>query len=392
MLRLYRIRWVVLSLLAFMALSTHFSFAQCSITNLDPSYCVNDAPVVLSAGPATNFIGNGVAGGIFDPAVAGPGTHTIYANDNASTYNIVTSGTFNRIAPPGSETTLSLLKDTDSGILGTAQGFFDFDFFGVTYNQLRIGSNGLIGLGTGGVSEPNNLDIPNATDPDNIIAAIWDDMTGTGTIKYWTIGSAPSRIFVIDFDLIRTLGLYPAIAQVQLYESTNIIEIHTQTAQFLTGGNFATQGIENVNGTVGYVIPGRDNESWDATNDFKAFVPACLDTKIVTVYTVPDITLSVTPATTTVCNSVNITVENAEIGFLYQLQEDGTSNPLSGFYPGTGTDLIIPSNPLAAPLIIKVYARNASSPACDGDLTNTATITAIDQAPLVTSNPSDVIA
>ncbi len=391
MLRFYSIKWVIFSALAVFALSPHFSLAQCTITNLNPSYCEDDAPVVLSAGAATNFIGNGVTAGVFDPSVAGPGTHTIYANDQASTYGIVTSGTFNRIAPPGTETTLVLGKDTDSGNLGVAEGFFDFDFFGNTYNQLRIGSNGLIGIGTGAVTDPNNVNIPDPTNPDNIIAAVWDDMTG-GTIKYWTIGTAPSRIFIVDFDLLRTTGAYAAIAQVKLYESSNIIEIHTQTALFATNGNFATQGIEDATGATGYPIPGRDNQSWDATNDYKAFVPACLDSKIVTVYGVPNIGLNVAPVATTVCNgtSVNITVENAEAGFLYQLQDDGTSSPLSGFYPGTGANLVIPSNPLTTPLTIKVYSRNASSPSCDGDLTNKATVTAIDAPPLVTSNPADV--
>ena len=147
-------------------------------------------------------------------------------------------------------------KDFESGIISTAEGFFNFDYFGTTYNQLRIGSNGLIGLGAGTVTDPNNLDVPNATVPNNIIAAIWDDMTGTGTIKYWTTGTAPSRIFIVDFDLLRTGGNYASIAQVKLYESTNIIEIHTQTALFATNGNFATQGIEDATGNNGYVVSG----------------------------------------------------------------------------------------------------------------------------------------
>lgn len=40
--------------------------------------CADDTPVTLSATPASgNWSGNGVSGGIFDPALAGPGTHTI---------------------------------------------------------------------------------------------------------------------------------------------------------------------------------------------------------------------------------------------------------------------------------------------------------------------------
>ena len=148
MLRFYRIQ-VVLMLLAFLAIKPHFSLAQCTISNLNPSYCSYDGTVVLDGGSATNFIGNGVSAGVFDPAVAGPGTHTIVANDHASSYGVITSGTFNRVAPPGTETTLSLGKDTNSGLIGVPEGFFNFDYFGTTYNQLRIGSNGIIGLGAG---------------------------------------------------------------------------------------------------------------------------------------------------------------------------------------------------------------------------------------------------
>src|ERR1700741_3693020 len=130
----YRINFVVL-LLALIAFGSTISFAQCTFTNLNSSYCTDDAPFGLSAGSATNFVGNGVTLGVFNPATAGAGTHTIIANDRASTYNVVTTGTFDRLAPPGTETTLSLAKDTDSGILGVANGFFNFDFFGTTYNQ-----------------------------------------------------------------------------------------------------------------------------------------------------------------------------------------------------------------------------------------------------------------
>ena len=113
---------------------------------------------------------------------------------------------------------------------------------------------------------------------------------------------------------------------------------------------------------------------------------------MVTVYGTPNLALNVTPASTTVCNnsSVDVTIENAESGFLYQLQDNGTSAPLSGFYAGTGADLVIPSNPLSLPVTIKIYARNTSSTACDGELTNQSTITAINTAPAITANPVDV--
>ncbi len=52
--------------------------AQCSFTGLDSIYCSNDEPVTLEADPGgETFSGPGMTGTTFDPALAGPGTHTI---------------------------------------------------------------------------------------------------------------------------------------------------------------------------------------------------------------------------------------------------------------------------------------------------------------------------
>ena len=49
-----------------------------SITNLNSSYCVNATPVTLTGSPSGGtFSGNGVLGGVFNPANAGAGNHTI---------------------------------------------------------------------------------------------------------------------------------------------------------------------------------------------------------------------------------------------------------------------------------------------------------------------------
>jgi hypothetical protein len=84
---------------------------------------------------------------------------------------------------------------------------------------------------------------------------------------------------------------------------------------------------------------------WNATNDFKSFVPICYEQKIVTVYAVPNVGLNVVPSATTTCSggSVNVIIQSAQSGFLYQLQNDVTASPLSGFYSGTGGNLTIPS-------------------------------------------------
>ncbi|MGB1102085.1 MAG: gliding motility-associated C-terminal domain-containing protein [Crocinitomicaceae bacterium] len=67
-------------------LYTSYSSAQCSFTGLDPTYCIDDAPVTLVGTPGGGtFSGPGMTGDEFDPAAAGVGVHTI-------TYDIPGSG------------------------------------------------------------------------------------------------------------------------------------------------------------------------------------------------------------------------------------------------------------------------------------------------------------
>lgn len=56
-----------------------------SFSGLDAAYCPDDAPVTLSGSPSGGtFSGNGISGSTFDPAAAGPGTHSItYSYTNA---------------------------------------------------------------------------------------------------------------------------------------------------------------------------------------------------------------------------------------------------------------------------------------------------------------------
>ena len=52
--------------------------SQCSIVGLNPTYCEDAVPIYLTADPmGGTFSGPGVADGIFTPADAGVGTHTI---------------------------------------------------------------------------------------------------------------------------------------------------------------------------------------------------------------------------------------------------------------------------------------------------------------------------
>ena len=57
-------------------------------------------------------------------------------------------------------------------------------------------------------------------------------------------------------------------AQLQLFEGTNRIEIHSSD---VPSDGFATQGIENANGTEGLATPERNSQTWSTSNDYVAF-------------------------------------------------------------------------------------------------------------------------
>ena len=250
--------------------------SQCSIlpdvdlSGLDTFYCITDPPVVMTGVPAGGtFSGSGVTGSVFDPAAAGPGSHTI--SYSITSYSLDT--TSSSFAPDtASGTSVVLGDDQVSGALPIG---FSFDFFGTTYTNFYISSNGFITFTSTFASGCcNGQFFPDAGIPNNLIAFAWNDLfpPGGGTVEYFTSGVAPNRKLVMKFtDIPECCGTIPAVtSQVVLYETTNIIEIHSTTITTLFGG---TQGIENVDGSIAHVVDGRNNDFWSANNDFVRFTP-----------------------------------------------------------------------------------------------------------------------
>src|SRR5665647_2284242 len=137
---------------------------------------------------------------------------------------------------------------------------FNFTYFGISYSQFYVSSNGLV-LFTSDATNISDTEvaIPDPSGPNNFIAAFWDDLVvdGTGKILYTTIGAAPNRKLVIQFT---NMGFYGAPAfmgtfEVILNETTNIIQVQYRLVVDNTStrahGESATIGIENSDGTAG---------------------------------------------------------------------------------------------------------------------------------------------
>jgi len=146
----------------------------------------------------------------------------------------------------------------DDGAWGAFPIGFSFDFFGNTYTDFYVTSNGLVMFGSSS-TQYRNRTIPNGGSPNNYIAPFWDDLVihSSGDIMYQTIGTAPNRKLVIQFTNMSfwnspvLLGTF----QVILYEGSNNIQTQYRSIVDLTSsrasGNSATVGLENSNGSAG---------------------------------------------------------------------------------------------------------------------------------------------
>jgi len=160
----------------------------------------------------------------------------------------------------------------DGGWAGIPIGF-NFNYFGTNFSTIAAGTNGLLMFGTppgygttGGQLGQYVFNgptvFPNATNPGNVIALMAGDQyltgaTNTGSIKYWVEGYAPNRKFIILYNNVprccSATGL-AFTAYAVLYETLGMVDIHIlNSAQ--TSAN--TVGLQNSNGTVGAVAPGR---------------------------------------------------------------------------------------------------------------------------------------
>ncbi|MGZ3899329.1 MAG: T9SS type A sorting domain-containing protein [Bacteroidia bacterium] len=152
---------------------------------------------------------------------------------------------------------------------------FTFNFYGTSYNSFAVGTNGFFFPGaipntyTGyGTSFPD----PFSTTP--CIAPMYADLdfSGTGTIEYFTVGVSPNQKLVVNwsggeyYPTTGSMGL-----QLIIYETSNIIEVHTSNA---TGNNSEIEAIQDGTGTNYLDVPGRNGTNYTvSTPDAYRFAP-----------------------------------------------------------------------------------------------------------------------
>lgn len=148
--------------------------------------------------------------------------------------------------------------DEDDGVAVVSIGF-SFVFYGVTYTEIEISTNGFITFSPTEESQCcSGEPIPDASDPNNYIAGWWEDLDlgEGGIIRTQLIGTPGNQEFVIGFYGVRDNDDPDNVVntfEIILHEGSNDIELAIDDIQFDDVDDKVT-GIENADGTDGIEV------------------------------------------------------------------------------------------------------------------------------------------
>jgi gliding motility-associated-like protein len=279
----------------------------------------------LSAGADTVLPCNGAgcvtlnAQGIVDTGVAN------YFAQSTSDYSV---DSIPWVASPATNL-VTLTPNTDDAYYPTQTLPFTFCFYGTNYTQISVSPNGYLRFGnvTGTLiplCTTTLVNLPNATlAPLGSIMAHyedWDPLATAGSVTTSWTGTAPNRVFFITYNT----GWFGAICtgvndrgkySIALYETSNVIEIHTEQKGSCIStcrGGRAMMGIQNATATLGMNAPGRNNTLYSVSSANKKsyrFVPTGAPAGAITWTNVTTNTLVGTGTTFVVCPTVTTQYE-----------------------------------------------------------------------------------
>jgi hypothetical protein len=293
-----------------------------------------------------------------DLSQCGPGG----PNPNQTTNYGVTNIPY--VSQTNTGTQLFMGDDTQQGPFNIG---FNFCFFGTTYTQFFIGSNGWISFSGGQPTTFTSQSIPtgNALVPKNCIMGPWQDWHPGigGQIRYQVQGTAPCRKLVISwigvpmFQCTGNQGTFHIV----IYETTNIIENHIQNKPDCSQwqGGTSVQGIHNAAGTIGIAVPGRNSTAWVTNNDAWRWTPSGPTvTPVLTWYRIGN------PNPIGTGPTINVTPPAVgaqyTCRYVYPICNAGWSTCNASSGPGPDTVFVLPGPPnLPQPII------NLVNPTCD---------------------------
>ncbi|MFM7309447.1 MAG: GEVED domain-containing protein, partial [Flavobacteriales bacterium] len=236
--------------------------------NADDGYCHADFVT-----PVSRYDFPAVVPTAANDSVCPGGTTTLNSNTTSTGFTIESTG-YSPTAQVGATTLVqnaaaSVPLSTgslDDGLWQNIPIGFNFDFLGNTYSTCAISTNGNLQFGptfSNGYTPAFGTAAPN-----NFVALFWCDLNfangGGNSIRYWTSGVTPNRIFSVRFDGTRFLqsGSSRLTGQIDLYETTGIVRTHIQA---VSGTGVTIVGAEDLTGTVGSAVPTRNGNGWTVT-------------------------------------------------------------------------------------------------------------------------------
>jgi gliding motility-associated-like protein len=296
---------------------------------------------------------------------------------------------------------------------------FTFCFYGTAYNNLVIGSNGLVSFNVaqaGGYCQwPINAAVPTPANPMNSIMGPWHDLNPGlgGSIRYATYGTAPCRRFVVSWNAVPMFSCgTPVTQQLVLYETTNIIDNFIQTKPICSwNSGRAIQAVHNQNGTQAVVQAGRNSPLQWTINapEGRRWTPSGANTYTIgwfvgptqvgntaAINVCPTVTTTYTfQATYTNCNNQTVTVSDQVIvnvssltvtaipttanictGGNTQLSANAAGATSWSWSPAIGLSATNISNPVASPTVTTTYTVTATDASgCSGTAQVTVNVT-----------------
>ncbi|GGG39259.1 T9SS type B sorting domain-containing protein [Bizionia arctica] len=253
----------------------------------DPNCTVISNPLSFLCPPPPNpcsivFAGDDTSVDCATPEAVLAANFHLYGQDT-NNYEINAIDTCPTPPVDGATPTSIDVDDTWSEVLELG---FDFCFYGGVYNQVIIGSNGVVSFEIENAGDYNGWDLspftggvstlPNSTNTTitqaNIFGVGHDiDPSVCGSIDYVVLGSSPYRQFVVNYNAVCQFGSacnsLQSTSQIILHESSNNIDIHVISKPTCMSWNdgLAVVGLQNVGDTAATTPPGRNTGVWTVT-------------------------------------------------------------------------------------------------------------------------------